>query len=251
MVSCGFYRVSDDVLLTWPPGELPLFEGGEPAFWNLTWLSSDGAVSRQRVAGGTQPVVQLPREVPVIITAAPVIPDFLLPYRIRPAGCVMSVDCPRLSEMSLNWEQGFAADYLLDLAGLGIRPDAVNIRRFLEAVEERSKGNPWALDLKRLSSELLEGDLWIYSFRLLSMMDISIPLPGGSWYNEYPPDPVFVSEFGNWRGELSVGLHHFIRPSDGMVSTVSIDERGDVIVLLELPSGNQEAVGLKQFRIDF
>lgn len=229
--SCGFFGISDNVPLIWPSGGLPAFGGSEPDAWDLSWLSVDGTVFRRRVVGDERPVISFARELPVIITASPVTPEFPEPFTFKAAGCVRAPDLPRPLELCLKWEEGFAASYLLSLAESGIRPDSVNIRRFLDAVESRSGGNPWNLDLRRLSSELLGGELWIYSFRPLPVLDVTIPLPPGNWYSEYPPEPIIISEVGGWSGGLSTGLHHFIRPFDGLAASVSVDERGDVIVL--------------------
>ena len=229
--SCGFFGISDTVPLIWPAGGLPALGGSVPESWNISWLAIDGTVSRRRVVGNEQPMISFARESPVIVTASPVTPGFPEPFTFRAAGCVRAPDLPRPLELCLNWEEGFAASYLLSLAESGIRPESVNIRRFLEASDSRSGGNPWILDLRRLSSELLGGNLWIYSFRPLPEAEVMIPLPPGNWYSEYPPEPVIISAAGGWSGTLSTGLHHFIRPLDGLAASVSVDDRGDVIIL--------------------
>jgi len=152
------------------------------------------------------------------------------PFQIRPAGCAVSADTPRSPEIILSWEQGFTASFFLKLAESGVNPDAVNIRKFVETVHLRCNGRPWALDLRKLSSELLDGGLWVYSFRLLPFPEVSFALPAGHWHGEYPPEPVMEAPSGYWSGELPVGLHHFIREADRRVITVSVDERGELII---------------------
>lgn len=226
-ISCSFISTSDEVQLIYPVGL-------EPEFWDISWLSFDGTVFRKRVSRGSVAVISIPRELPVIVSAVPVMAEFLFPYQIKPAGCVVSADVPGSSRLYLSWEQGFEADFLLNLAGSGIPPEAVNIRRFTELVESRSNGNPWNLDIKRLSTDLLNGELWVYSFKLIQTVDVSIPLPVGSWSSEYPPEKTMETESGLWIGEMTVGVHNFIRKIDGKVISVSVDERGGVVVL----SGN-------------
>ncbi len=226
-ISCSFIRTGDDVPLT-----LPLCI--ESDYWDISWLSSDGSLLRKRVSRGSNVVISIPREMPVVVSAAPVMPESLYPFRIKPAGYVVSAEEPGCSRIDLSWEQGFEASFLLNLAASGIPPDSVNIRRFVETVESRSNGNPWNLDLNRLSSDLLSGELWVYSFRPRQSVEVSIPLSPGIWHPEYPPEKEMKSESGFWNGEITIGIHHFVRRADGMVVSVSVDDRGQVVVF----SGN-------------
>lgn len=142
----------------------------------------------------------------------------------------MAADIPRPNELLMTWEHGFAADFLLKLAESGISPGYINIRRFLEAIELRLGSRPWNQDLVKLSSDLLGGDLWTYSFRISELLDVILPLQPGFWYSEYPPDLPLYSENGSWSGEMAAGLYNFVRLSDGSVVSVSVNERGDVTV---------------------
>jgi hypothetical protein len=228
---CSFYRISDSVPLSWPGDGLAVFGGGGLVSWDLSWLDADGSVSRRRVDAGERPFITLPRERPAIVCALPVTPSLPEIYQTRPAGCIVHAAVPRPSELSLTWDQGFSAVFLLSLAEAGVPPDSINLRRFQEVLEIRSEGNPWNIDLRRLSGDLLGGELWTYSFRLLPSVDVLIPLPPGAWYSEYPPSPVLISESGIWAGKLTVGMHNFIRPLDFCTLSVSVDERGHIAVL--------------------
>lgn len=222
-ISCSFIRTSDEVQLILP-GDF------ESEFWDITWLSYDGSVLCKRVSRGSTTVICIPRELPVVVSAAPVMPESLFPFQIKPAGCVVSAGEPSCSIIELSWKQGFEASFLLNLAASGIPPDAVNIRRFVETVESRSNGNPWNLDLNRLSYDLLSGDIWVYSFKQLQTFEVTIPLPVGIWYPEYPLEKELKSDSGFWNGEITIGVHNFVRKTDGMVVSVSVDERGQVVV---------------------
>ena len=226
--SCSFFSLNDRISILWPSSEM--MGAMEPDFWDVSWLSDGGTVAHKQVPGGGLPVLCIPRESPIIITAVPVVSGITAPFQFRPAAYVAAADTPRPTEAVLTWEEGFAAAFLLNLAGSGIPPERVNINRFVETVNARSHGNPWLIDYRRLSSDFLKGDLWVYSFRLLPSVTVSLTMPIGSWYSEYPLEPVMVSDAGHWFGELTIGLHHFIRLSDGTVSSVSVDERGDVII---------------------
>ena len=234
-VSCGQIEGFDSAAVICPP-EIPGALGGrEPEFWDLSWLTDDGSVRSRRVANPENAALTLSRERPVILKAGPGTPGLPRSYRIRPAGCIISAHREGLEELELNWEDGFAADFLLRMAGAGIDPARININRFREAVAERSESSPWYLDLKRLGSDLANGDLWIYSFKPLPVFDVVLPLSSGSWYSSYPPDPVIIAgESGEgWSGMMPVGMHRFLRLPDEKAVTVSVDERGDVILLYD------------------
>lgn len=225
---CGFYKVCDLVPLYLPAGGLGELQGSPPLFWNISWLDSDGLVGTRQVGEGDYFFVQIPREKPVIVTASPITPHIPGPFQLKSAGFVSAADNPRPLEILMTWERGFAADFLLNLAESGFAPEQINIRKFLEATELRLGDSPWCLDLARLSTELLKGDLWTYSFRNSEFFDVILPLQPGLWYSEYPPDKPIYSENGVWSGELAVGLHNFVRPSDGAIISVSINERGEL-----------------------
>jgi len=226
--ACSLYRSCDEIQLIWPSYGFLLSGLDMPEYWDITWLASDGSVNRQRVSGEAYPRITVPREIPLIVSASPVM-DESNPFQFRPAGCAVSADTPRSPEITLSWEQGFSASFFLKLAESGVNPDAVNIRKFTDTVHNRCDGRPWTLDLRKINSELLEGRVWVYSFRLLPFSEVSFPLPAGYWYGEYPPDPGIVSFSGYWSGKLPAGLHHFIRKTDRRVLSVWVDERGEVI----------------------
>ena len=222
LTSCSFYRTYDEFSLVWP-------ESGVD-YWNLTWLSSEGIVFHRRVEGSFSPVISIARGIPLLITAVPQMKDAPALFQIKPAGFVSASCQPRSSILELSWEEGFSADFLLKLVQSGISPEIVNIEKFADSVISRSNGNPWNLDIRKLSSEFLESEIRVYSFRLLPIFPVSIPLPTGRWLSEYPPEGDIISESDLWEGELCIGLHGFMRPDDGMVIIVSVDERGDVIL---------------------
>ena len=153
------------------------------------------------------------------------------PY--RPAGFLVRQlpSGARQIECELRWEDGFSADYLLALSSRGLSPSLLNVDRFAQAVRERSEGTPWYLDTKRLSGELLAGELWIYSFRLLDFSEIVLPLPAGDWYTDYPPGPVMSAGAGGWTGRLPPGTHRFHRPADAAVRIVTIGEDGRFAII--------------------
>jgi hypothetical protein len=227
--SCGFFRVADPLTISWTELDLTHLSAAGPDSWTLSWLNSDGLVTLCRIPGNELPTISVPRESPVVIAASPVFSQFPAPYSVKPAGIVVAGDDPRSSTLQLSWKQGFSAVFLLRMAESGVSPGLINIRRFLDAVDERSESDPWSLDTGKLASEILSGDLWTYSFRVLDFQEVAVPLPPGIWYSEYPPDSPVIPENGIWDGHLTPGLHHFLRSPDCSVVSVSVDERGDVI----------------------
>jgi hypothetical protein len=232
---CDFFSSRFETVVRWPAENTWAadFCAAEPDFWELSWLEYDGSVSRSRVPGDRPAVLKLAKESPVIISAVPVTPGFGAGFQFRPAGIVRPCDLPVEDEMRLTWEEGFTAGIMLTLAESGVHPSRVNLRRFLDTAAERGGPNPWKLDTRRLFEDLAAGRLWVYSFRLSPQFTVELPLPPGTWYSEYPRDPVLVSDASGWQGELPEGQSRFIRDSGDLVLTVGVDERGGFVMLME------------------
>jgi hypothetical protein len=122
---------------------------------------------------------------------------------------------------------------MLELARSGVAPDRINIHRFQDAVALRGGGSPWSLDHRRLVSDFVSGDIWIYSFVIPPKYPVVIPFPPGCWYSEYPPDAPRISTSGNWSGELPEGLHRFLEVPGGACVSVSVSNRGEVSLIRE------------------
>jgi len=230
-VSCGFFGVTDDVIVSWPAGGLPIYNGANPPSWEVRWLNSSGTVSKRFVGSAQGPLIlELPRESPLVVMAAPITPEYAGPYHVRPAGAVAGVDSPLPGILQLSWEDGFSAQILLSLADAGIPLHTINQRRFAASARERSGNRPWRLDERRLRSDIIKRKLRIYSFRLLEEFTVEAALPKGIWYPQFPPDPPLISNWNGWRGALPVGIWHFANPIDARTATISVDGSGRIFL---------------------
>ena len=225
LTGCVLFSTSDEITLIFPT---------EPsgAAWTIRWLSDFGEVGNRTVEGNDSHLLTIPREIPLIIAAWPNVADISVPWAFKPAGFVQGTgERYRLAE--LNWENGFAAELLCDLAEGGVNLSGINVDRFVETVTERSSGRPWDIDRRNLVSDILDGSLWVYSVKLLEPREINLPLPPGTWYSTYPPDPPIIADESGWKGSLVRGLHQFMRSSDHAAATVWIDESDTPTVLIE------------------
>ena len=231
--ACGLFSPTESMAVKWPNTGIPVLSGEAPAFWELRWLTDEGDLSVLRVDGRIPTVLSLARESPIILVAYP--QDSSLPdgYRIKPAGCLLPVVKASQTEIMLTWEDGFAAQKILELADAGISPRAINLERFADAVGLRGDGAPWDLDQRRLWADLLAGELWIYSFKLLPPHSVDLPLPTGFWYGEYVPDIAFFVGSDGWRGELVEGIHGFFCPMNRRLAIVDVDSEGRVTYLID------------------
>jgi len=233
-VACGFFGSTDYVIVRWPVGGLPIYDGANPSFWEVRWLNSSGTVSKRLVSSSQGPLVlELPRESPLIVMATPVTVEYPSPYRVRPAGAVAGADSPLPKNLQLGWEDGFSAQLLLSLIDAEVPPRAINHRRFAKSARERSGNRPWHLNERKLRSDIAGGKLRIHSFRLLKDFIIKAALPEGIWYSQFPLDPPLVSSRSGWEGVLPIGIWHFAHPASSKTATISVDSRGKALLQIE------------------
>lgn len=242
LAGCGYFGRNYEVTVRMPDLNTPNFPdpsayASEPespkCVWEVSWLNQDGTVSVCRIEDGQPVVLNLPKEQPAVVCAVPVIPGIPPSFTYRPAGGLRTADLPVVSELLLSWEEGFSALFMLELARSGVAPDRINIRRFRDAVAMRGGANPWSLNLRRLVSDFVSGDLWIYSFVIPPKYPVVLPLAPGYWYSDYPPELPLISVAGSWSGELQEGMHRFLEVPGGSSVTVSINERGEVSLIRE------------------
>ncbi|MDF1569034.1 MAG: hypothetical protein RQ801_10100 [Spirochaetaceae bacterium] len=231
--ACGPFGPTDSIAVKWPEADISALSGEAPAFWELRWLTDEGDLSVLIVDGKSSPVLPFHREYPIILAAYPQDPSLPDGYRIKPAGCLLPAVRAPQSDISLTWENGFAAQKILEMADAGISPRVINLERFADAVGVRSEDAPWDLDQRRLWEDLLAGELWIYSFRLLAPHFVDLPIPSGFWYGEYVPGTALSVGSDGWRGELVEGIHCFFCPMNGGLVIADIDSEGRVTYLID------------------
>ena len=231
---CGILSPDRTLAVLFPGADAVEAGFPEPDAWEISWLSEEG-VSRRRVDGADRIALRIPKERPLVVAARPVTDGISPLWSVRPAGAVYAAYEPPPDEVPLTWEEGFSAWYLLRAAEAGIDPEAVNLVRFTEAVRTRGEDRPWDLDLETLGEALAGGTLRIYSFRLSPLVAAEIPLPEGVWYSEYALDAPLAAGSEGWAGDLGAGIRDFLRVTDGMAATVSLDEDGSVAMALKGP----------------
>ncbi len=229
LFSCSLLSLGDTISLQAPP-DGPVFPGGGfPEQWNIRWLGEGGREHEQLVKSPELDGIHLeiPRERAVVILAEPLGSPLLSPFGCAPAGAVLSPGALRPQSLQLSWENGFAATILLGLARNTVAPEAFNLKRFVDLCASRSNGNPWNLDSRLLIGDMLSGNLRVYSFQCLPIVETDLELPiSGPWYPEYPLSPALEPVSGRWSGFLSVGLHRFSTGPLGPAVEFYIDRRG-------------------------
>ena len=219
---CRLFTTSCPAQVILPDPTTAGFPDDQTAGWEIRWLSGDGDI-RNLICGRESPVViDLPRERPLVISARLLTETGSIDF--FPAGYVGREHSGH--QVELSWLDGFTADYLLDLARSGIDPAMINVERFRDTVRRRCDGNPWYLDTRRLTEELLAGELWTYSFRPLDRHDIQLEFDPGCWYHCYIPDGSFESDGDSREINLPAGTHSFLRFSDESVLVVTVDSDG-------------------------
>ncbi len=173
----------------------------------------------------------VPREQPIIAAAYPVTGGN---FALKPAGCVISAleRAGNNSAFSLSWTDGFAAEFLLKLASGGVSPSIVNIERLRREAVLKSNGNPWNLNQLKLSENVCSGKLSTRSFRLNPAHKVTLNLPSGNWYSDFPPAPDLISSPGTekWSGFLTEGLHSFYCPGSRQTAFISVDKTGNTVI---------------------
>ncbi len=235
-VSCGFFAVTDQVLVSFPPGNVCAGSAGSLERWNVCWTGEGGDVYSRTVEKGRALQMRVPRECPLILAAYPVL-QVNTAFCLKPAGCVLSaLERPAAGlRISLNWVDGFAAEFLLGLAEQGADPASLNIARFRREASFRSLGNPWTLDAVKLAEDVCGGRLRVYSFKLLPVHNVALPLPAGKWYSDFPPEPYMESGPSGWNGPLTEGLHRFYRPADNTAALASVNAEGAAVLQIVPP----------------
>jgi len=235
--SCSFTGYYNRIIFDMPEGSgSPVFSGNAlPDYWEVRWYGGECVICSGRAGikdGDGSICVDVPKEQSVIACAAPVFSEYPYPFRVRPAGIVIPAGTSPPPGTSFSWKDGFAAEFLLSLAEKGIKPDTINVRRFLETIEIKSPENPWELDPLRLYRDITEKELWIYSFREKPVFSVLLPLTDGRWQESSLLSDVLEARNGNCEAELSAGMHYLLSEDCCSCASVYIDPGGDAAVII-------------------
>lgn len=219
-LGCSLFSVSDDLVLIAPDGGPEGSGTLSVDGWTLAWLADSGRV--KRMEGKLPSSITAARELPVVAAAWPRVLGVPVDWNFKPAGFVQGVGSLR-EAVELNWMDGLAAELLLELAQKGVDLRRINCGRLAENIVKRSDSKPWRVDRQRLVSDILQGNLWVYSVKLLELNNLELSLPPGTWYSAWPlADPLTADDSG-WSGSLSDGLHLFICPANGTTIKVWVE----------------------------
>ena len=157
--------------------------------------NDSGGFAERRVEGRARLVILCPKVLYVPVLAYPCLSG--QPNVLPPAGGVYPLDCDILTSdilgpgvptesISLSWEQGAVAEILYRLWEQGANCSAFNVPRLSGEILTRSQGDPWALDLERISSRLAAEEFRVTVIRLAPSRDLLLEPGTGNWFLESP-----------------------------------------------------------------
>lgn len=207
---CALFSTTREVQLSLPAEHGEIIRTKPPQTWTIRWLANLGTVKEIQVQNSQSISLTIPREMPLIVEARPNIPNMPKYWKMHPAGIVRGVNTVPGTSEELRWEEGFAANLLLDLGEKKFNLLKINVERIAQTVETRGEGCPWNINRTKLATEIQDTSLWVYSVKLLEETSVRLALPTGTWHSLYPLDPPIISENTQWDGSLSHGIHYLI-----------------------------------------
>ncbi|RLW69948.1 MAG: hypothetical protein B6D68_01465 [spirochete symbiont of Stewartia floridana] len=244
LTGCEIFAVSDRLKLIVPELSYPLLEAdlpnlealetgnsGNQVSWTVRQLADDGRIRSWTAEGDEAFTIEVPREMPIIITIRPASAGGPKYWQCRPAGFISGRES-LCTAVTPSWADGFAAELLLDLAEGGMDVTGLNVTRFAQVVRDRGSSTPWNIDRQKLAADMIKGSLWVYSVRLAASREVHLPLPPGVWYSDYPLDSPLVSQGDGWEGPLVDGHHYFIHRTERHVAEIWIADDEDPLLLL-------------------
>jgi len=189
-------------------------EDGEPQ--RIPWPS-----------GGRLNIPKRPNEAAL---AVPVVRDGR--YRLPPAGAVWPMDLEDDGRtLAFHWQRGPLAQVLMALSRQGFQPSRLNTIRLDAEMQERSRGDPWSLDLVHLAERLVSGAFRVTDIKALPTRDIGLEVPPGAWFLESPfrsPQP--ASEGGGLvLSGVPLGAHRLFGADGSKTYALYVGEREALI----------------------
>ena len=210
---CVELPTGQDLRIEFPqPPPLILESFGQPS-WELTYACADAERTVFAAAGRDSVSVRMPAGPPV-----PIVCRMVFGGRqdlFYPAGGLWPQDGG--SRLRLDWEKGFAADFLIRLRRQGYPVDAFNSGRFFRETVLRGAGNPWALNEELIITTLAGLSFRADRIKPLPAHPVKLPLPAGTWLPRNPLVPALnTDENGVCNfGYLAEGYHRYYRTQGG------------------------------------
>lgn len=153
---------------------------------------------------------------------------------LKPAGAVFPFSLDEHGRLELSYREGFLAELLFPLYGKNDLITAVNVARLSEAIWERSSGDPWSLDRRKILVTLAYGSMRSDRISLLPAFDLSIRARPGVWVAGDPFRASLVVGPEHPRLDLDrmpTDVHRFFRVGDPASSKpTSAEHRGSASV---------------------
>jgi hypothetical protein len=183
---CGFYSpmVSLEVRLPDAP------EHWRTAFpeldFRILFPVSDGGVFEERRTDRCDCVVLLlPKILNLPVLAYPSLPGRQI--ELPPAGGIYPLNCDFCAEtITMNWQQGAAAEVLYRLWRQGVDCSSINVPRLTREISARCQGDPWTLDLDRICTRLATQTFSVTDIRPAPSRDLLLTPGSGRWFLESP-----------------------------------------------------------------
>ena len=232
LASCELLPTTTVVVLALPPTPEPWESAWGEATFRLSWRSagSRGGIDAP-VAPGQAVRVEIPRTAPVVFRADPVwsraagqpSPALAPGERLAWAGAVWPAGLEGRRRLRLRFESGSAAAVLWRLMDAGVDLRSFSVERLLAEIAERLPGDPWSLDVERVTAAIAAGSMRASYVRPPPRYAVDLAVPPGRWLACSPFRPA-VSGGGVW-GELPRGITPFYS-ADGRRVIVEVDAAG-------------------------
>ena len=180
----------------WTPGvPLTVRLPEAPEHWQQTFpelgfrivypANDSGDFAELQVDGPAPVPIMCPKVLYLPVLAYPNLPRHSI--ELPPAGGVYPLDCDLVAQsIALSWHGGAVAEVLQRLWEQGMDCSAVNVPRLAEEIATSCQGDPWALDLQRISTGLAAEDFRLTDIRLAPCRDLLLEPGPGNWFLESP-----------------------------------------------------------------
>lgn len=156
---CGCVLLESDITATLKTPRLPAWWQERRALieYEVEWIDPNGVARKEECSPGATVTVELPRlgNTPALVT--PVYESAGGARRLLPAGALYPQDLRGDRVLEATWARGFEATLFLELQKRGYAYFQVNHHRLETALTERCGEDPWAAELDRVITALLEG----------------------------------------------------------------------------------------------
>ncbi len=177
ITGCSFFSDTVSVRVTVPEGLFPWERYGAVEKYLIEYpdpLKPERSIVLTVDSGVSSLRIDLPKGPFVPVTVSP-------DSGGKPAGAVYPYDMTDDGFLEVSSLRGFAVDVLLSLLPEKTRVEGVNVRKIIEAIEERYSDNPWSLDSEVLRRSIVMGSLSFYSFKSMETADVTVKGCGGRW----------------------------------------------------------------------